>query len=130
VLYQSDITMGGGPLGRLGRGQGVKRGWWGNRYITWEVAKKQNCGADLALIDDLGLTFDYYVENRSSILISRGTVPEFQGVPLGNIPRVNMGEVDNSGYEIELTYNKYISQDLSVGIRGNYGYNHNTVKFV
>jgi len=129
-LYQSDITMGGGPLGSLGLGQGVNQGLLGNPNITWEVAKKQNFGVDLGLIDDLGLTFDYYVENRSSILISRGTVPEFQGVPLGNIPRVNMGEVDNSGYEIELTYNKYISQDLSVGIRGNYGYNHNTVKFV
>src|SRR5690554_1592879 len=129
-LYQSDITMGGGPLGSLGLGQGVNQGLLGNPNITWEVAKKQNFGVDLGLIDDLGLTFDYYVENRSSILISRGTVPEFQGVPLGNIPRVNMGEVDNSGYEIELTYNKYISQDLSVGIRGNYGYNHNTVKFL
>src|SRR5690606_9216218 len=113
-LYQSDITMGGGPLGSLGLGQGVRQGLIGNPNITWETAKKKNLGLDLGLMEDLSLAFDYYVENRSDILISRGTVPEFQGVPLGNIPKVNMGEVDNSGYEIELIYNKYISQDLSI----------------
>lgn len=129
-LYQSDITMGGGPLGSLGLGQGVRQGLIGNPNITWETAKKKNLGLDLGLMEDLSLAFDYYVENRSDILISRGTVPEFQGVPLGNIPKVNMGEVDNSGYEIELIYNKYISQDLSINFRGNYGYNSNTVKFL
>lgn len=129
-LYQSDITMGGGPLGSLGLGQGVRQGLIGNPNITWETAKKKNLGLDLGLMEDLSLAFDYYVENRSDILISRGTVPEFQGVPLGNIPKVNMGEVDNSGYEIELIYNKYISQDLSINFRGNFGYNSNTVKFL
>jgi outer membrane receptor protein involved in Fe transport len=96
----------------------------GNPDITWEIAEKQNFGVDLGLMDDLSLAFDYFVENRTNILISRGTVPEFQGVALGNIPRVNLGEVDNSGYEIELTYNKFISQDFSINVRGNYGYNH------
>src|SRR5690606_2052302 len=129
-LYQSDITMGGGPLGSLGLGQGVRQGLIGNPNITWETAKKKNLGLDLGLMEDLSLAFDYYVENRSDILISRGTVPEFQAVPLGNIPKVNMGEVDNSGYEIELIYNKYISQDLSINFRGNFGYNSNTVKFL
>lgn len=129
-LYQSDITMGGGPLGSLGLGQGINQGLIGNPDITWEIAKKQNFGVDLELLDDLSLAFDYFVENRSNILISRGTVPEFQGVPLNNIPKVNMGEVDNNGYEIELTYNKFFSQDFSMNIRGNYGYNHNKVKFL
>lgn len=128
-LYQDNITMGGGPLGSLGLGQGVNQGLLGNPNLSWEVAKKQNYGLDLQVINDLSLTFDYFVENRSDILISRGTVPEFQGVPLGNIPRVNMGIVDNKGYELELTYNKSVSKDFRIMIRGNYGYNHNTVRF-
>ena len=129
-LYQSNITLGGGPLGSLGLGQGINQGLLGNPNISWEVAKKQNYGVDLQLLKSLDISFDYFLENRSSILISRGTVPEFQGVPLGNIPRVNMGLVDNRGYEIELTYNKAIVQDLSLMVRGNYGYNQNIVKFV
>ena len=129
-LYQSNITLGGGPLGSLGLGQGINQGLLGNPNITWEVAKKQNYGVDLQMLKNLDVSFDYFLENRSNILISRGTVPEFQGIPLGNIPRVNMGLVDNRGYEIELTYNKPLAKDLSLMFRGNYGYNHNIVKFV
>jgi hypothetical protein len=34
-------------------------------------------------------------------------------VPLGAIPKVNMGLVDNKGYEIELSYNKAILEGFS-----------------
>lgn len=129
-LYQSDITMSGGPLPSLGRGQGVRQGLLGNPNITWEIADKQNYGIDLGIMDQLDLSFDYYIENRTNILISRGTVPSFQGVPLGNIPKVNMGEVDNSGFELELVYRKHLSEDFNINVRGNYGYNHNVVKFI
>ncbi|WP_354334740.1 TonB-dependent receptor [Pedobacter sp. CG_S7] len=129
-LYQSNITLGGGPLGSLGLGQGVNQGLLGNPNISWEVAKKQNYGIDMQLLKSLDITVDYFIENRSNILISRNTVPEFQGVPLGLIPKVNMGLVDNKGYEIELTYNKSLATDFSLMLKGNYGYNHNTVKFL
>jgi TonB-linked SusC/RagA family outer membrane protein len=130
-LYQSNITMGGGgPLGSLGLGQQVNQGLLGNPDISWEVAKKQNYGVDLEVLKDLNLSFDYFIEKRSDILISRGTIPAFQGVPLGNIPRVNMGKVNNKGFEVELTYNKMLSRDLKLMVRGNYGFNKNVVKFV
>ena len=129
-LYQSNITMGGGPLGSLGLGQGVNQGLLGNPDISWEVAKKQNYGVDLEVLKDLNLSIDYFIEKRTDILISRGTIPAFQGVPLNNIPRVNMGEVNNKGFEIELTYNKVLAKDLKLMIRGNYGLNNNVVKFL
>lgn len=130
-LYQSDITLGEkGPLGSLGLEQTINQGLLGNPNITWEIAKKQNYGLDLQILRDLNLSLDVFKERRSNILISRGTVPEFQGVPLGNIPKVNMGLVDNKGFELELSYNKAFSKDFRVMISGNYGYNHNTVKFL
>lgn len=130
-LYQSNITLGGdGPLGSLGLGQTINQGLLGNPNITWEIAKKQNYGLDLQILRDLNLSVDVFKERRSNILISRGTVPEFQGVPLGNIPKVNMGLVDNKGFELELSYNKALSKDFKIMISGNYGYNHNTVKFL
>lgn len=130
-LYQSDITLGGsGPLGSLGLGQTINQGLLGNPNITWEIAKKQNYGLDLQVLRDLNLSVDVFKERRSNILISRGTVPEFQGVPLGAIPKVNMGLVDNKGFEIELSYNKAFSKDFRLMVSGNYGFNHNTVKFV
>ncbi|MGG7662661.1 TonB-dependent receptor [Dyadobacter sp. BHUBP1] len=130
-LYQSNITLSGdGPLASLGLGQTINQGLLGNPNITWEIAKKQNYGLDLQVLRDLNLSVDIFKERRSNILISRGTVPEFQGVPLGNIPKVNMGLVDNKGFELELSYNKAFSKDFRVMVSGNYGYNHNTVKFL
>ena len=130
-LYQGNITMGDdGPLGSLGLGQVVNQGLMGNPDISWEVAKKQNYGIDVQLVKDFNVAFDYFVENRSNILIQRGTVPEFQGVPQGNLPRVNMGLVDNHGYEIEITYNKTLAKDLSLMVLANYGFNRNKVKFL
>lgn len=129
-LYQSDITMGGGPLGSLGLGQGVNQGLLGNPNISWELSKKQNYGADIELLSSLSLSFDYYLEHRTKILISRGTVPAFQGVPLGNLPKVNMGVIDNQGFEITASYRKSLSKDFSLTFNGNFGYNHNVVKFL
>jgi hypothetical protein len=129
-LYQDNITVGPGPLGSLGLGQGVNQALLGNPNISWEVAEKQNFGVDIGLFRDLNVSFDYFTEHRSKILISRGTVPEFQGVALENIPKANLGEVNNRGYEIEATYNKRFSNNFSIIVRGNYGYNQNLVKFL
>jgi hypothetical protein len=41
-------------------------------------------------------------------------VPSFQGIPLGNYPKMNNGQMENRGFEIELGYNKQLTQDLSV----------------
>ena len=129
-LYQSDISMTGGGYGSLGMGQIINQGLLGNPVISWEVAKKQNYAVDLQMLKELDFSFDYFVEHRSNILISRGTVPIFQGVPLHYLPKVNMGLIDNRGYEISLTYNKSLNKDLYVRVNGNYSYNHNIVKFM
>ncbi|MFT3749580.1 MAG: TonB-dependent receptor [Agriterribacter sp.] len=128
-LYLDNITVGGGPLSSLGRGQGIDQGLLGNPALSWEVAAKQNYGVELGLFNELNVSFDYFFEKRSDILISRGTVPALQGVPLSNIPKVNLGIVDNRGYEIEVSYNKKLSKNFSFLVKGNLGYNHNTVKF-
>jgi len=137
-LYQTKNTLGGGPLGSLatipgsnsGSGQGIIQGLIGNPNITWELAEKQNYGVDLSLFRDLNVSFDYYVEDRSQILIQRQSVPSFQGVSLSNIPRVNMGVVNNKGFEFELSYKKAISDKLHLTFNGNYGENRNVVKFI
>ncbi|MFT3950297.1 MAG: TonB-dependent receptor [Agriterribacter sp.] len=133
-LYLDNITVGSGPLGTLstiapGVGQGISQGLLGNPALSWEVATKQNYGVEVGLFNELNVSFDYFFEKRTDILISRGTVPALQGVPLGNIPKVNMGVVDNRGYEIEVSYNKKLSKNFSFMVKGNLGYNHNTVKF-
>lgn len=136
-LYQTKNTLGSGPLGSLatipgnsGIGQGIIQGLIGNPNVTWELAEKQNYGVDLNLFNDLTVAFDYYIEDRSQILIQRQSVPSFQGIPLSNIPRVNMGIVNNKGFEVELSYKKAITDKLHLTFNGNYGENQNIVKFI
>jgi hypothetical protein len=82
------------------------------------------------LLNSLSLSVDVFNEDRGGILISRGTVPELQGVALGNLPKVNMGRVKNKGYELELSYAKQLNRDLSFTVRGNYAYNENKQIFM
>lgn len=129
-LYISNISQSGGFISSLGRGNQIVQGRLGNPNLSWEIAYKQNYGMDIQLFRELSLSVDYFVEKRSGVLISRGTVPEIQGVELGNLPKVNMGKIDNKGFEMELSYNKTINKDLSFTVKGNFAYNKNVQKFM
>jgi TonB-linked SusC/RagA family outer membrane protein len=128
-LYQSFITMGGGFIPTLGHGQQVNQGRMGNEVIQWEVAEKKNIGVEFELINSLSFILDAYTEHRDKILISRKTIPILQGVPIGNIPQVNIGVMDNKGYEAEVIWKKQLSSDIMYSIKGNIGYNENVVIF-
>lgn len=121
-----------GPSGfsSLGEGQRLLQLSIGNSNLGWETAKKQNYAIDVEFFGSLGLSFDYFVEKRDNILISRNTIPLLQGFPIENLPRVNMGKMDNKGFEFELSYKKVITRDFFFSARGNLAYNHNTVVFV
>lgn len=130
-LYMDQISVGGGGyLTSLGSGLRVDEGLLGNYAITWETASKYNVGLDVGLFGDLSLSVDVFREDRNDVLTQRNTLPVFQGIPASLTPKVNMGEVENKGIEFELAYNKRIGRDLLLTLRGNIGFNKNTVKFV
>ena len=129
-LYISKIYQ-GDPIytPSLGRKTTISQQHLGNDEVRWEVAKKQNYGVDVQLFSALSLTADVFFENRSDILIRRGLIPDLQGVPTDYLPRVNMGTMENRGFEVELAYQKIFNRDFSVNIRGNYAFNRNKVTF-
>jgi TonB-linked SusC/RagA family outer membrane protein len=124
-LYQSNIMRAGGVISSLGRGNRIIQGLMANEHIQWEESRKQNYGLDVQVFKSLTLNVDMFWEKRDKILLTRQAVPIIQGVPLNNIPKVNMGKMDNRGYEIELTYQKTVNSDLSFTVKGNYAYNEN-----
>lgn len=130
-LYM-DVTSAsaGGFTPSLGRSQVITQGKQGNKAIQWEQARKMNVGFDIQFFESLSLTADFFKEHRDKILISRGLVPALQGVPLEYLPKVNMGVVDNKGFELELAYVKRINNDLTVNLRGNYAFARNKVKYL
>lgn len=124
-LYMDNITMGGGLSGSLAAGKGVNEGLLGNKSMAWEIANKYNIGIDFSIMKDITGQFEVFRENRSNILLTRSSIPTWQGTPTGNIPKVNMGEVHNKGFEFELGYNKQVNEDLFISAKGQLSYNRN-----
>jgi len=99
----------------------------GNPDVTWETATKQNLGIDAKFLDGkLGTSFDYFNENRKDILIIRNTVPAYVAAEL---PAVNMGEVQNQGFEVELRWHQNIGPDFLYRISANMSYARNEILF-
>ncbi|WP_219847925.1 TonB-dependent receptor [Sphingobacterium gobiense] len=130
-LYLDDIQRqtGGGYSGSLGRGGKIGENYIGNPFIQWEVAKKTNFGLELGLFNELTLNADVFHERRDNILISRQTIPMVYGIEASRMSPVNMGIVENRGFEIELNYNKRLSTDWSILSKLNYNFARNKVLF-
>tara|TARA_R110002126_G_scaffold72364_1_gene180913 strand:- start:89033 stop:92116 length:3084 start_codon:yes stop_codon:yes gene_type:complete len=107
--------------------QGAIEGQIGNANVTWETAEKQNYGIELKFLQNkLGLKVDYFVENRSNILTTRGTVPSYVAYDL---PAVNIGKVQNKGFEVELNWNQRINGDFKYWINANMSHAKNKIIF-
>ncbi|WP_366184331.1 TonB-dependent receptor [Flavobacterium ovatum] len=119
---------GNGQNNNIGNGNTVNESQIGNLDLTWEIAYKQNYGVDLGFFKNkLTLGLDYYKERRENILIGRNSVSTIIGVPTAIMPKVNMGRVDNHGYEIELGYKNRLNKDLYISAKTSFSYNKNTV---
>lgn len=103
----------------------------GNPNVTWEKAMKQNYGVDIYLFDSkLKVSADYFREYRKDILIQRRTIPLLTGLVDNLLPVVNMGEVSNRGYEIEMKWNKKIRNNFSYWIDANMSYSKNRIEYM
>lgn len=98
----------------------------GNPNVTWERAIKQNYGFNALLFDELiEIDFDVFHEKREDILIRRQTIPSYVAADL---PVVNMGEVENKGFEAEVTLRQNVS-DFSYYVKGNVSFARNKVLY-
>lgn len=105
---------------------GAKESKLGNPYVTWETAAKQNYGLDAYFVDSkLKLNFDYFIEHRKDILITRQVLPTYLAVTL---PTANLGKVDNKGFEVALSWRDQIN-DFGYNIGFNISYAKNKVVF-
>ncbi len=100
-----------------------------NLDFGWEVANNMNIGLDASFLKSrLSLELDYFYNKRTNILISRGSsVPESSGI-VDRLPPVNLGKVNNKGFEFKLSYNDRVG-DLNYGVSVNGGYAKNEIIF-
>ncbi|MFI3316243.1 MAG: TonB-dependent receptor [Rikenellaceae bacterium] len=102
----------------------------GNPDLTWETVLKQNYGIDMNFLDGrLKVVADYFKEERVDILIQRSTIPSLTGLTTDILPIVNMGQVDNTGFEVSLGWADQINKDWRYSVEANVSYAHNTIVF-
>lgn len=123
--YLDNVTVsGGGPIGSLQ--YLINERQVGNPNIEAEVSTKQNYGLDLGLFNALSVSVDVFKERMDNMVVSGvGTVPLYQGIPLGNYPQTNTGEFENKGYEITANYSKSLNQDVKISVGGLFSYAEN-----
>lgn len=96
-----------------------------NDELTWEKNKMVNAGVDVQMFNGLlGFTVDYYNSNTSDMLLEV-PVPLITGY---STSLMNIGKVNNRGWEIGLSSQKHISDDFGYSFNANWARNTNEVK--
>ena len=97
-----------------------------NTSVTWEIANQTNFGFDSQLGDKITVSLDYFYNLRTNILWWRNaSVPASTGLSL---PRENIGEVINKGFEFEVGYKNSIGAfNYHVSVNG--ASQNNRIKF-
>ena len=112
-----------------GKSDGVPRyelGTPGNKGVTWETALKTNVGLDFDLLNyRLHFSGDIFYEHRTGILIAPRSLPSIIATSL---PNMNLGVVDNKGFEIELGWKDHVG-DFTYDISANATFARNKIIF-
>lgn len=96
-----------------------------NPNFTWEVGTSTNFGFDASALNGrLNGEFDIFYNKRDKALIPQtGSVPLSSGIT-NLLPPVNLGKIENHGWEFKLTYSDHVGQlNFSVGVNGGYAKN-------
>lgn len=97
----------------------------GNSLVSWETATKANIGLDIKFLENkLSVTADIFSENREGILINPNSIP---GIIVTSSPKLNIGKVDNKGYELLVTWSEHSHTDFKYDISASVSYAKNTI---
>ncbi|QTE22557.1 SusC/RagA family TonB-linked outer membrane protein [Polaribacter cellanae] len=86
-----------------------------NPNLGWEVASSLNIGLDFRLFNKLNISTAYYKTNTTDLLLNL-PVPQQTGY---NTVLANIGEMENKGFEIDLSANNLKLGALNIGFNAN-----------
>ena len=99
----------------------------GNPGVTWETALKGNVGLDFDLFNyRLHFAGDAFYEHRTGILIPTNALP---GVTAITPPNMNLGIVDNKGFEVEMGWKDHIG-NFTYDINANVTFSRNKIIYM
>ena len=93
-----------------------------NPNLGWEQSVEINPGIDIGLFDNrLNITADYYERTSKDLLLNQPML----SITGFNEATINIGEVKNSGFELEVSANILNNSDLTWNATANYSHNKN-----
>ena len=105
-------------------GYGVKLKALGNADLSWEKTNELNVGGDFQFLKGrLTMVFDYYTKKTVG-LITDVTIPASSGFVSY---KDNLGEVKNTGFEIQLRGDVLRTQNWQLALWGNMAHNKNKI---
>ena len=107
---------------------GYKEASIANPDLRWATVKKMNLGFDYAFCNGMFAgSFDWFRDDRYDIFIFGGdrSVPSYYGA--AKTPDVNKGKIKNSGFELELRFNKVLANGMRFWANTNYTYARNRI---
>ncbi|MFI3305145.1 MAG: TonB-dependent receptor [Rikenellaceae bacterium] len=100
----------------------------GNTNVTWETSTKYNLGIDMNMFDG-NLTFnaDAFYEYRENILMLPNSTTNIIGT---SMPNLNIGEVENKGYEVSVGWREIRPSGFSYSLNANASFARNKILFM
>ena len=100
-----------------------------NEDVHWDKSYKTNIGIDFQVLNKrLAVNFDYYYEkNREMLLNLAQEIPTTIGTQTAS---QNLGEMNNWGWELGITWRDKIGKDFKYRVGINTGYSDNEVLFM
>lgn len=125
VLNKASMTLTAGQSPFQGYGESVIAA----PDLKWATVLKKNLGFDYAFLGGMFAgSFDWFRDDRYDIFVSGGnrSVPSYYGAK--TVPDINKGEMKNSGFEVEVRFNKVLKNGMRFWANANYTYAHNEIK--
>src|SRR5690606_407876 len=123
-LYASSLA--GTSYDISGTGNSVVQGFGqsriGNLATGWEQNVLTNVGLDLQVLNNYSFSIEYYKKKINGLLFQEPLPATVLGGATS--PTINIGDIQNSGIDANLSYNKQVNKDLSF----NFGLNFTTYK--
>lgn len=102
---------------------------YGNSNIGWEKSYKSNLAFEIGLLNSsFNLEMDFFRDKRTNILLSRSGYSIPSSVGLAASVRANVGEMLSKGFEATMDYNKMLTKDMWLTLRGTFTYSDNETK--
>ncbi len=124
LWYQQYLSSGGTNFGYTSIGYtGWQEAAFALNNTTWEKVYKTDIGIDASFLKDkINLTFDYFKEKNTDIMI-QPSLPNIMGIRFPNFP---LGKIENKGFDLSLAYTDKIG-NLEFTVSGQYTKSENRV---